>query len=54
MNYKRKYLFTASRDGVNIDVETIIEAYTAPGFWDCYGLAQEHGCDYFSISETEE
>lgn len=50
----KKYHFTASRDAVNIDYETIIEATQGTGFWDLYELAEKHGCDFFTLDEITE
>ena len=47
----KNWILTASRDGINIDFETIIESDTEPGFWACYELAAAHNCDFFSITE---
>ena len=47
----KKWYFTASRDAVEIDFETIIESDTEPGFWDCYELAASHGCEFFIVTE---
>lgn len=48
----KKWNFTASRDAINIDFETIIESDTEPGFWDCYELAASHGCEFFDVQEV--
>ena len=48
----KKWHFTASRDAVEIDFETVIESDTEPGFWDYYELAALHGCEFFSVSEV--
>ena len=50
----KKWILTASRDGINIDYEKIIESDTEPGFWECYELAYAAGCPYFTIDELEE
>jgi len=50
----KKWILTASIDGNNIDFELIIESNTEPGFWECYEIAQENNCDFFSINEFEE
>lgn len=50
----KKWILTASTDGVMIDFELIIESNTEPGFWECYEIAQENNCDFFSINEFEE
>lgn len=50
----KKWLLTASVDGVNIDYEEIIESNDEPGFWTCYEIAEAHGCDFFSVDEITE
>ena len=48
----KKWYFEASTDGINIDYSTTI--YTKgnePLFWDLYGLAETHGCEFYSIGE---
>ena len=49
----RQWLLTASVDGNLVDYEEIIESDTEPSFWQCYEIAQAHGCDYFTITELE-
>ena len=48
----RKWLFTASRDGINVDFETVLESDHEPDFWTCYDIADAHGCPYFNVSEV--
>lgn len=48
----KQWYFTASRDAIEIDFETILESDTEPGFWDCYNLAALHDCDYFTVTEV--
>ena len=50
----KKWILTASVDAVNIDYETIIESETEPTFWECHEIAQDHGCDYWSLEEVIE
>lgn len=50
----KKWLFWASVDAVNIDFETIIESENEPDFWTCQSLAEENGCDYWSIEQYDE
>lgn len=50
----KKWILTASRDGINVDFETIIESETEPGFWECYELADAAGCTLWSIDGLEE
>ena len=44
-----KYILTLSRDAINIFKEITIEAELEPDFWQCYELAQDNECDYFSL-----
>lgn len=48
-----EYILICSVDGVNIDYEEIITADAAPGFWECYHIAESHGCSFFTIDEIE-
>lgn len=50
----KKWLLTASRDGINVDYETIIESDTEPDFWTCYELADAAGCTLWSVDEMED
>lgn len=50
----KKWLLTASTDGNSIDFETIIEADTEPGYWECNEQANAHGCPFWSLDEMEE
>ena len=50
----KKWLFTASVDAVDIDFETIIESEEEPGFCECEELAQENGCEWWSVEEYDE
>lgn len=50
----RKYHFTASTDGNNIDYETVLFAMAEPDFWTCYELAAAHGCNFFTVEEAGE
>ena len=47
----KKWILTASIDAVNIDFETVIESETEPDFWTCNSIAEEHGCNYWTIDE---
>lgn len=44
-----KYILTMSRDAISIFKEITIEAEQEPDFWQCYELAQENECNYFSL-----
>lgn len=50
----KKWILTASRDGIDVDFEKIIESETEPGFWECYELADAAGCTLWSIDEITE
>lgn len=47
----KKWLFTASVDGVSIDFETIIKSDKEPDFWTCYKIAENHNCIFWTIEE---
>jgi len=49
----KKWLLTASTDGIDVDFEAIIESESEPDFWTCYELAEAHGCTFFHIDELE-
>lgn len=49
----KKWLFTASRDGINVDFETVLESAHEPDFWTCYGLADTHGCSLWTVEEVQ-
>jgi hypothetical protein len=48
----KTWLLTCSVDGVNVDFECVINSDIEPGFWECYTIAQAHGCDFFNICEN--
>ena len=48
----KRYELVCSRDGVGIDCFVTIEAECEPGFWTCYNIAAEHGCDFFTLEEV--
>ena len=48
----KNYLFTASKDGITVDFETVIRSDSEPGFWDCYELAQANGCELWTCEEA--
>lgn len=50
----KRWRLTASRDGNEIDFETVLESETEPDFWTCYDLAAAHGCDFFDVEEVQE
>ena len=45
----KKWLLTCSKDAVDIDFETTISSKTEPEFWDCYDIAMQHGCSFFTV-----
>lgn len=47
----KKWLLTCSVDGNEIDYEEIIESDEEPGFWECNDIAQDHGCELWSLGE---
>ncbi len=50
----KKWLLTASKDGINVDFEAILECDTKPDFWACYEIADTAGCTLWSIDELDE
>ena len=48
-----KWLLTASKDGINVDFETIIASETEPDFWTCYEIADAHDCTLWSVEQIE-
>ena len=50
----RAYYFTASKDAIDIDFETTIYSDEVPDFWDCYELARENDCEFFTLFSDEE
>lgn len=50
---KKQWLLTASVDGNIIDYEEIIESDTEPDYWTAYTIAEEHGCEFFTVEELE-
>lgn len=46
-----KWRLICSTDGNMVDYEEIIESDTEPGFWECYEIAQAHGCEHFKIDK---
>ena len=47
----KKWLLVCSVDAINIDYEQIITSDTEPSFWDCYSIAENHNCDYWSLEQ---
>ena len=47
----KKWILTCSIDAVDIDYEEIITSDTEPDFWTCNDIAQEHGCDFWTVDE---
>ena len=50
----KKWILAASRDGINIDFETMLHSETEPEYWECEEIASAHGCPYFTIWEVPE
>ena len=47
----KKWILTCSIDAVDIDYEEILTSDTEPDFWTCNDIAQEHGCDFWTVDE---
>ena len=50
----KKWILTASRDGILVDYETTLESENEPDFWTCYEIADKNDCTLWSIDEFEE
>lgn len=48
------YILTMSKDGIWIDAETEIKAENEPGFWECYEIADAHGCELWALEEVKQ
>ncbi|MBP5717376.1 MAG: hypothetical protein J6X53_00145 [Abditibacteriota bacterium] len=48
----KKYRLVCSIDAIDIDYETEIVSDVEPGFWDCYEIAEEHGCSFWDLWEA--
>ena len=48
----KKYYLYMSKDAINIDAEEEIIAEKEPGFWECHEIAEEHGCEFWSLTEV--
>lgn len=49
----KQWLLVCSTDGNKIDWTTVINFDSEPDFWTCYDLATSHGCEFFTVDETE-
>ena len=49
----KKWELVASIDGDLVDYTCIIECETEPGFWTCTEIAEEHGCELWTIDELD-
>ena len=47
----KKWLLSCSKDAAFIHWETILESETEPDFWECYRLADCHGCAWFTLEQ---
>ena len=50
----RKWELVCSVDADGVDYSEVIESDTEPGFWDCYEIAEQHGCPWFTLDELED
>ena len=46
-----KWRLICSTDGNMVDYDEIIESEEEPGFWECYEIAEAHGCEHFMIDK---
>ena len=49
----KRWLLDCSRDGIDVDYEEIIWSESEPEFWDCYQIAEDHDCEWFTVIELE-
>jgi hypothetical protein len=49
----RTWRLTCSIDADNIDYEEIITSETEPDYWTCYAIAEDHGCEFFNVTEVQ-
>lgn len=50
----KKWIIDGSIDGNMLDFSEIVESEKEPDFWECYEIAQNHNCDFFTVTELEE
>ena len=50
----KRYLITASTDGVYIDFETTITMASDPEWWQIYELCNDHGCPFYTVNQVDE
>ena len=48
---KARYILTCSTDGIDIYYEEIIISDKEPGFWECYEIAENHGCEFWTLEK---
>ena len=49
----KTFEIVCSKDGINVDhIETVI-AEEEPSFWECYSIAESHGCEWFYVTELD-
>ena len=53
-NIMKKWIIDGSIDGNMLDFSEIVESEKEPDFWECYEIAQNHNCDFFTVTELEE
>lgn len=49
-----KWLLTCSIDAINVDYMEVLESDLEPDFWTCDDIANDHGCEFWTVSEFEE
>ena len=50
----KKWEIVMSKDGNDIDAVEIAESENEPGFWECYEIAEKHGCELWYVDEIVE
>ena len=48
-----KYRLTCSKDAIDVDYEVEFERKEEPSLWECYSIAEEHGCEWWSLDRLE-
>lgn len=49
-----KWLLDCSIDASMIDYSEVLESDLEPDFWTCYDIANEHRCEFWTLSEFVE
>ena len=47
----KEYEIVCSHDAIGVDYSETVLANEEPSFWECYSIAEAHGCDWFYVTE---